>query len=186
LLAEALVDKAHQERNLDVITIRPRAIFGPYDRAILPRILKNEKNGFLPIIGDGKNLIDITYVENVVDSLLLAAQANPKFCGNKYNITNDEPQMLITILAKLFEVLQKQFTPRFIPYSIAKIVAACMEELYSLPFITKEPRLTRYSAAVLFLGQTLNIEAAKKDLGYQPKISIAQGIEHFAEWYQAL
>src|SRR6185437_15399197 len=40
LMAEALIDKAFNEQQLNVITIRPRAIFGPYDRAILPRILK--------------------------------------------------------------------------------------------------------------------------------------------------
>ncbi|KTD15134.1 3-beta hydroxysteroid dehydrogenase/isomerase [Legionella gratiana] len=185
LLAEALVDKAHQERNLNVITVRPRAIFGPYDRAIFPRLLRNEKKGVLPIIGNGKNVIDITYVENVVESLLLAARADQRFCGKKYNITNNEPQTLIAILTQLFQALQKPFTPKFIPYSIAKTYAACMEKIFSLPFIAKEPRLTQYSAAVLSLGQTLNIEAAQKDLGYQPKINIEQGIERFAQWYQA-
>ncbi|PWY56894.1 3-beta hydroxysteroid dehydrogenase [Legionella qingyii] len=184
LLAEALIDKAFQEKSLNVITIRPRAIFGPYDRAILPRILQNEKKGVLPIVGNGTNVIDITYVENVVESLLLAAQADQQFCGNKYNITNGEPRALISIISELFSVLQKPFIPKFIPYSIAKIYAACAEEFYSLPFIRKEPRLTRYSAAVLCMGQTLNIEAAQKDLGYQPKVNIRQGIEHFAEWYQ--
>ncbi|KTD58064.1 3-beta hydroxysteroid dehydrogenase/isomerase [Legionella sainthelensi] len=184
LLAEAVVDKAYQEKNLNVITLRPRAIFGPYDRAIFPRLLKNEKKGFLPIIGDGKNVIDITYVENVVESLLLAARADQQFCGKKYNITNNEPQTLLNILTQLFHALQKPFTPKFIPYSVAKIYAGCMEKAFSLPFITKEPRLTQYSAAVLSLGQTLNIDAAQKDLGYQPKINIAQGIEHFAQWYR--
>ncbi|QMT61358.1 NAD(P)-dependent oxidoreductase [Legionella sp. PC997] len=186
LLAEALIDKAFQEKRLNVITIRPRAIFGPYDRSILPRILQNEKKGVLPIIGKGTNVIDITYVENVVESLILAAQAKQQFCGNKYNITNDEPRTLITILSELFRALQKPFIPKFIPYPIAKIYATCMEQLYSLPFIQNEPRLTRYSAAVLCMGQTLNIEAAQKDLGYHAKITINQGIEHFTEWYQRL
>ncbi|AWN75440.1 SDR family NAD(P)-dependent oxidoreductase [Legionella anisa] len=184
LLAESLVDKAFQEKNMNVITIRPRAIFGPYDRAILPRILQNEKNGILPIIGNGENRVDITYVENVVESLLLAAQANQQFCGKKYNITNGEPKTLMTIISELFSALQKPFIPKFIPYSIAKTYAGCMEKLYNLPFIHKEPRLTRYSAAVLCMGQTLNIEAAQKDLGYQPKITITQGIDRFAKWYQ--
>ncbi|MCW8397521.1 SDR family NAD(P)-dependent oxidoreductase [Legionella sp. PATHC038] len=184
LLAESLIDKAHRERDLNVITLRPRAIFGPYDRAILPRILQNEKNGILPIIGTGQNLIDITYVENVVDSLLLAAQADRQFCGKKYNITNAEPRALITILSELFSALEKPFKPKFIPYSLAKIYAASMEKLYRLSLTGKEPRLTRYSAAVFCMGQTLNIEAAQMDLGYQPKISINQGIERFATWYQ--
>lgn len=184
LLAEFLVDKAYQEKNMNVITLRPRAIFGPYDRAILPRMLQNEKKGILPVIGNGNNIIDITYVENVVDSLLLAAQAEQKFCGKKYNITNGEPQALMTIISKLFSALHKPLIPKFIPYSIAKTYASCVEKLYNLPFIHKEPRLTRYSAAVLCMGQTLNIEAAQKDLGYRPKITINQGIERFAEWYR--
>lgn len=185
LHAEFLIDRAFKERALNVITLRPRAIFGPYDRAILPRLLNNEKKGILPLIGDGTNLIDITYVDNVVDSLLLAGQAHPRFCGKKYNITNDEPQTLMNILSTLFQALHKPFAPKFVPYSIAKIYANFLEKLYSLPLVTAEPRLTRYSAAVLSMGQTLNIEAAKKDLGYAPKISIAEGIKRYAAWYKA-
>jgi nucleoside-diphosphate-sugar epimerase len=184
LMAETLIDKAYRENNLNVITLRPRAIFGPYDRAIFPRLLQSERKGVLPIIGSGQNLIDITYVDNVVESLLLAAKADTKFCGNKYNITNDEPQTLIHILRQLFDALQKSFTPKFIPYALAKNYAACLEKVYRLPFIYGEPRLTKYSAGVLSLGQTLNIEAAQNDLGYKPLFSIAQGIEHFAKWYQ--
>lgn len=119
-----------------------------------------------------------------MDSLLLAAQADQQFCGKKYNITNGEPQALMAIISELFSALQKPLMPQFIPYSIAKIYAGCMEKLYNFPFIHKEPRLTRYSAAVLCMGQTLNIEAAQKDLGYQPQITINQGIEHFAKWYR--
>lgn len=184
ILAESCIDKAHQEQQLNVITVRPRAILGPFDRAILPRVLKSQQKGILPIIGNGTNLIDITYVENVVASLLLAAKADSKFCGNKYNITNDEPQTLIAIIATLFEALNRPLQPKFVPYPIARVYAACLEALYRLPFTNKEPRLTKYSAAVLSLGQTLNIDAAKKDLGYTPQISIAQGIERFARWYQ--
>ena len=63
-------------------------------------------------------------------------------------------------------------------------MAYCLELLYRLPFIKSEPPLTTYSAGVLALGQTLNIEAAKKDLGYKPIISIAEGMQSFAEWYK--
>ncbi len=184
LMAEALIDKAFQEQNLNVITLRPRAIFGPYDRAIFPRLLQSERKGVLPIIGTGQNLIDITYVGNVVESLLLAAKAGEQFCGNKYNITNGEPQTLIHILRQLFDALGKPFMPKFIPYALAKKYAACLEKIYRLPFIRTEPRLTKYSAGVLSLGQTLNIEAAQNDLGYRPLLSISQGIERFATWYQ--
>jgi len=185
-LAEELIDKAHQEKNLGVITIRPRAIFGPFDRAIIPRLLKAEKNGVLPVIGSGENIIDITFVDNVVESLVLAAKADRIHCGKKYNITNDEPQVLIKIITTLYKALQRPLKVKYIPYPVAKKIAYCLEALYSLPFISKEPRLTAYSAGVLALGQTLNIDAAKKDLGYKPIVSIEEGIQLFATWYNSL
>jgi nucleoside-diphosphate-sugar epimerase len=185
-LAESLIDNAFQNTNLDVITIRPRAIFGPYDRAILPRLLKAERKGVLPIIGTGENIIDITCVDNVVESLILAAQADKQFCGKKYNITNDEPQPLIQIIKTLYQALQIPLQVKYIPYSLAKKIAHCLEALHRLPLIKQEPRITAYSAGVLALGQTLNIDAAKQDLGYKPIISIAEGIQHFATWHESL
>ena len=185
-LAESLIDHAFQSTNLEVITIRPRAIFGPYDRAILPRLLKAERKGVLPIIGSGENLIDITFVDNVVESLILAAQADRQFCGKKYNITNDEPQPLIKIITALYQALQKPLKVQYIPYSAAKKMAHFLEAIYRLPLIKQEPRLTAYSAGVLALGQTLNIDAAKQDLGYKPIVSIAEGIQHFATWHETL
>ncbi len=184
LLAEALIDKAFAEENLRVVTIRPRAIFGPYDRAILPRLLHAEKNSILPIIGRGTNLIDVTYVDNVVESLILASQAEEHCFGKKYNITNDEPKTLVEIINLLFAALDRPIQLKFIPFSLGKTIGQCLEYFYSLPFIKAEPRLTAYSASVLALGQTLNIDAAKKDLGYKPIVPIAEGMKLFAQWYQ--
>ena len=73
LLAEQEIDKAHQE-GLPVITIRPRAIFGPGDTSILPRLIKANNKRFIPVIGDKKVLVNITYVENAVDALLLCKE----------------------------------------------------------------------------------------------------------------
>lgn len=186
LLAEQLIDDAYQKKNLRVVTIRPRAIFGPYDRAIVPRILQSERKGVLPVIGDGQNIIDITYVDNVVESLVLAATASNKVEGKKYNITNDEPKALITILSMVFAALHKPLQVKYLPYQRARVIAYCLENLYRLLRLKQEPPLTCYSAGVLALGQTLNIDAAKRDLDYKPLVNIEQGIEMFAKWYQDL
>lgn len=183
LLAEALIDKAFKEQDLQVITIRPRAIFGPYDRAILPRLLKAERNGVLPLVGTGQNLIDVTYVDNVVESLILASQAGSHCFGKKYNITNDDPQSLNTIINLLFQSLDRQVQFKYVPFVLAKKIGQVLALLYRLPFIHAEPRLTAYSAGVLALGQTLNIDAAKQDLGYKPIMTIAEGMQAFAKWY---
>ena len=186
LLAEQLIDHAYKEKSLNVITLRPRAIFGPYDRAIMPRLLHAGKNGVLPIIGSGENIIDITNVDNVVEGLLLAAFANDSLCGKKYNITNDEPKPLLEIVSMIFEALGKPLKIRNISYPTANAWAFCLEKIYSTLLSNKEPPITRYSAGVLALGQTLNIDAAKTDLHYKPIKSIEEGITEYAAWYKSL
>jgi len=183
LLAEQCIDKAWHAHQLNVVTLRPRAIFGPYDTAILPRLLRAEKNGVLPIIGQGDNLIDVTCVGNVVDSLLLASTASSAACGKKYNITNDDPKKLIDILTLLYSALGTPLKIRSIPYPVAQAAAYGLETIYRLFRLPGEPRITRYSAGVLALGQTLNIDAAKHDLNYKPIVSIEEGIHQFATWY---
>jgi nucleoside-diphosphate-sugar epimerase len=182
-LAERLIDKAFSENKVSAVTIRPRAIFGPYDRSILPRLLKAEKKGILPIIGRGENLVDITYVDNVSDALLSAATADTHVLGKKYNITNDDPRTLNSILVSLFHALGKPLQLKHIPYALAKVIAFGLECIHQLGIVRGEPRLTQYIAGVLALGQTLNIDEAKQDLNYKPQVSIEQGIEQFANWY---
>lgn len=184
LIAEQLIDKAYQDSGLNVVTIRPRGIFGPYDRAIIPRLLKSEKKGRLPIIGTGKNIIDITFVDNVVESLILAAKAGSAVCGRKYNISNDEPRPLIDIISMLFNALNKPLHVKFISYPLAKTIAYGLENIHRFLSLNREPSLTLYSAGVLALGQTLNIDAAKCDLGYRPILSLEQGMNEFAKWYK--
>lgn len=186
LMAEQLIEKAFKEKNLNVVVLRPRAIFGPYDRSIIPRLLQAEKNGLLPVIGSGENLIDITYVDNVVESLLLAASANDSVRGKKYNITNDDPKTLKNILSMIFRALDKPLKMKHISYSTVNALAFCLEKIYSTVLFNKEPPVTRYSAGVLALGQTLNIDAAKRDLHYKPIKSIEQGMNEYAAWYKSL
>ncbi|HAT2057138.1 TPA: NAD-dependent epimerase/dehydratase family protein [Legionella pneumophila] len=183
LIAESIVDKAQLQRGLDVITIRPRGIFGPYDRAIFPRLLKAERQGVLPIIGSGNHLIDITFVENVVESLILAALADKCYSGKKYNITNDEPRTFIDIISRMFSALNKPLKTRSIPYNQARFAAKFLEFLHRVLYLKTEPKITEYGVGVLAFGQTLNIEEAKKDLKYKPIYSIDEGIMKFAEWY---
>lgn len=184
-LAESLIDKAQSEQRIQSITIRPRAIFGPYDRSILPRLLDAERQGLLPVIGSGKNIIDITYVDNVCEALILAANAKTHFLGKKYNITNDQPLPLNILLSLLYQSLKKPLKIKYISYPLAKTLAFGLEKIHQLGIFKGEPAFTRYTTGVLALGQTLNIDAAKTELGYQPVLSIEQGMEQFANWYLA-
>lgn len=185
LMAEDLILQAHKKQSLNVVTIRPRGIFGPYDRAIMPRLMSLCKNGYMTIIGDGKQLIDVTYVDNVADALIKAATISKKYSGKIYNITNDEPMPFINILKQVFDAYKLNIIFKKLPYCLIKPVAHLLNLVYKLPLINKEPLLTPYSAGVMALGQTLDINLAKQELNYKAKISIEDGIKRYAKWQLA-
>lgn len=181
-LAEKEVDDAFKD-GLPVITIRPRALFGPEDTTIIPRLIRTNEKKFIPIINNGKALMDITYVENVVDALLLCMDSPSSTLGKKYNITNGEQIELYTLLEKLFKGLNQPFNQKKIPYKVAFLLAELLEIISKLFLKGKEPMLTKYTVSVLSKSQTLSIEKAKEDLGYEPRISVEEGIQQFITWW---
>lgn len=182
-LAEQLIDEAF-EKGLALITIRPRAIFGPGDNAIIPRLIKTNEEKFIPLINGGRNLLDLTYVENVVDALLLCMTSPENTLGQKYNITNDEQWPFIELLTEAFQALNLPFRSKKMPYQFMFRLASFLE-WFAIRFQKgKEPFLTKYTVSVLSKTQTLSIEKAKKELGYRPNITVKEGIRLYAQWYK--
>jgi nucleoside-diphosphate-sugar epimerase len=171
-LGEDLVNAA--SGGLATVILRPKAIFGPGDSSLLPRLLATARTGRLPMIGDGRNLVDLTYVENVVEALLLAMTADAAV-GKTYHITNDEHALLWNQMRRILHEM-KLPPPRLrISLPTALATAGAMEQIARLT--GKEPTLTRYSALILARTQTYNIAAAKRDLDYRPPVSLEEGIE---------
>lgn len=182
LMAEKRFDAAY-EAGLPVIGIRPRGLFGPGDTSIIPRLIRANNKFGVPIINYGKALIDVTYIDNVVDSLILCKDSNISTLGKKYNITNGEPMYFIDLIQQIFQQLNLEFRPRMISFDTAYKVASIMEFMSRTILLGKEPILTKYSVGVLAKNQTLSIKASQEELGYQPGISIEQGIQQFARWW---
>jgi nucleoside-diphosphate-sugar epimerase len=184
ILAEQELDQAFAN-GLATIAIRPRALFGPGDTVIFPRLIPRLQSGRLPILGDGKNVVDLTYIENVVDALLLCAESPASTLGKKYNISNGEPVNLWELVDRICKELNLQTPKRKISYQTANTVASILEFVYSLIPTQPEPPLTRMSVSMLANNTTLDISAAKQELGYQPKVSIDEGFDKFINWWKA-
>lgn len=182
-IAEQKVQKA-VEHGLDAIILRPRALFGPRDTTILPRLIELNQTRGVPLPNDGQAVTDLTYVDNVVRAIELSLKAPSTCSGQVYNITNGEPMILKDALEKLFTHLHMPFRKKKIPYSVLKTVATILESTYRVFKMNKEPLVTKYSVSVLGETQTLSIEKARKELGYAPIVSIEKGIETYAEWWK--
>ena len=183
LLAEEEIDKGFAN-GLAVVSIRPRALFGEGDTVIFPRLIPRLKNGRLPILGDGENVVDLTYIQNVVDALLLCAESPANTLGKKYNITNGEPVNIWKLIERICDELGYPYPSRKISFKTASSAASALEFIYSLIPYSPEPPLTRLSVSMMANNTTLDISAAKTELGYQPKVSIEEGVGRFLKWWK--
>lgn len=179
ILAENLINKIDNQK-LETVIIRPRGLFGIGDTSLIPRLINANKKIGMPLFNQGKNVVDVTCVENVAYSLRLAME-NEKANGKVYNITNGEPTEFKRILDKLFEELGEKANYRKMNINLMYFVASVIEAFYKLFRIYKEPMITKYTIATLGYSQSLNIEKAKQDLGYIPKITLEEGIKKYAE-----
>ena len=177
-----LLELARKHRDTRLVILRPRAIFGPHDQALFPRLLRllQKRDGVLHLPRGGKTVLDLTYVENVVHAMWLATQRSVA-SGSIFNITNDAPVSVAEALQALFvEEMGQTLQIKALPYPLMAGVAAAMEGLAHLN--GKEPLLTRYSLGALAFDMTLDLTRAKELLGYAPTITMPEAFRRTAQW----
>jgi nucleoside-diphosphate-sugar epimerase len=168
------------------VLLRPRGLFGPHDRVVLPRILRllRERKGVLPLPRGGEALIDLTYVGNVVHAMQLASHVTGLASGSAYNISNQEPSTLKALLSRLLgDALQMHYRVKAVPYPLLDAVSRGMEQWSRLT--GREPLFTRYSIGALHFDMTLSNAKAQRELGYYPPIDMHTGIQQTAQWIRA-
>ncbi|AUP80983.1 NAD-dependent epimerase/dehydratase family protein [Flavivirga eckloniae] len=166
------------------VILRPRAIIGRGDTVIMPRLIRAFDEGRLKIIGNGKNIADLTSVENVANAILLALVAKDKALNETYNITNDEPVVLWDAITNVLTQLGKKAPEKKLPYKLVKTIATLLELKASLTN-KKEPPLTKYGVGTLAKSLTMDISKAKQLLGYNPKVTTQEAINEFVNWYRS-
>jgi nucleoside-diphosphate-sugar epimerase len=183
-MAEKLVVKTAGE-HLRTVVLRPHQIWGPGDPHFAPRLIARAKK--LKQIGNGKNLVDTTYIGNAVDAHILAAdklEENPALSGNIYFISQGAPipawEMINAILkaAGLGPVKGKMH------HKTAWLIGAALEFIYKTFHLPGEPQMTRFIADAVAGAHWFDISAARKDLGYVPRISIEEGLLSLKKWLE--
>jgi len=173
---------------LATVSLRPHLIIGPRDNNLLPRVVQRARAGKLRIVGDGDNVVDITYVDNAAWAHLDAASAltgpSADCAGKAYFISNDEP-------VKLWEWVN-DFLPRVgapqvdkkISLGLASTVGGLMEGAWRTFGLSGEPRMTRFLAAALARSHWYDMEPAKRDFGYRIRVPLAEGTDRTVAWFE--
>lgn len=176
--------RAAVSRGLPGIVLRPRAVFGERDSAILPRILAVAERGWFPLVRGGDAIIDITYVGNLAQLVANCLDAEVAADGSAYNVANGEPVRLGSMLRQLFALLDMQVRMVPVPRSLALVAAGVAERIARLRPGQPEPRLTRYGIGVIGYSQTLDISRATRELAYAPAIPVDEGLDRFVAWWR--
>jgi len=176
--AEAEVLAAHGQA-LRTVALRPHLIWGPGDPHLVPRLLARARAGRLRIVGEGTNRVDMVHVDNAADAHIDAERSlvgdAPAAGGKAYFITNGEPVMLWKWINNLLVALGETPVTRRISLRAATAIGCACEAAWSLLPLESEPPMTRFVAAELAKDHWFDISAARRDLGYAPHISMAQG-----------
>jgi nucleoside-diphosphate-sugar epimerase len=196
-LTKAIAERdvlAANSAGLRTVSLRPHLIWGPGDPHLVPRILDRARSGRLRIVGSGLNRVDMVHVENVVDAHLLAegslsadlgTDSQPPACGRAYFITNGEPVSLWGWINELLASLGRPPVIRRISLPAATAIGAACEAAWRILPLSGEPPLTRFVAAELAKDHWFDISAARRDLGYFPRISMAAGTAELVGWIKS-
>ncbi|MFH0982894.1 MAG: NAD-dependent epimerase/dehydratase family protein [Planctomycetota bacterium] len=178
-VAEREVLAANNGR-LSTVALRPHLIWGPDDPHLIPRVLDRARAGRLVQVGDGRNRVDITYIDNAAEAHVVAADAlrpGAACAGRAYFISQGEPVALWPWLNQIIQAMNLPPVRRVVRYKTAYRVGALLEVLYRLAGVQREPPMTRFLAAQLAKSHFFSIAAATQDFGYVPRVSTEEGVK---------
>jgi nucleoside-diphosphate-sugar epimerase len=195
--AEHAVLAANSE-SFRTCALRPHLIWGPRDTHLIPRLLARARAGRLRRIGNGANLVDVTYVQNAAIAHLQAAEAlaptpeqavstptpltPPAPAGKAYFLSQGQPVNCWEWIEEILTLANLPRVKKSVSFQTAHRVGHALEMLYSNLGLRGEPPMTRFLAAQLSRSHWFDISAARRDFGYEPRVSTAEGMQRLADW----
>jgi len=184
-IAEQRVRSAAARRDINAVILRPHLIWGPGDPHLVPRVIQRAKK--LVRIGDEDKRVDTIYIDDAARAHILAADRlaeNPELSGNIYFISQDAPIPMWDMINGILAAAGLPPVTRRLPAGVVWAVGALLEGLYRIFGKKEEPPMTRFVARELATAHWFDISAAKRDLGFQPQLTIQQGLDNLAGWLQ--
>lgn len=182
------------------VSIRPATAFGARDTGFLGKVVAQARAGKANVqIGPGRNYYDVTYISNLVDAHLLAAQAlveahgkavpppERRVDGEAFIITNDEPVLFWDFnraVAASIGIPVKKEDIKVVPYWVAMLAATVSEwSTWIFSFGRRQTPITREAVHLSTITRTLRCDKAKRILGYRPRVGVYEGLEECSKWF---
>lgn len=180
-LGEELLPAFHA-RGLHTMTIRPLGIYGPGDPGRFLMLFRAVKRGVFPMFGDGQTLFHPVYIDNLVDSFLLALDQDTEGNGGGVYLVGDEEYFTLEDLVQaVARSMGLSVRIMKLPYAPMHAFSAIVEGICR-PFRIPPPlfprRMSWYRS-----DRAFSIARARQELGYEPRIALDEGLARTARWY---
>lgn len=176
LQAERIVNQFNQDFNIETIIVRPTMYYGPRQPIRHTKMMRMIKYGRPPVFGGGRVLRSLTYIDNLVDALILAGASD--ISGETYWIADEKVHTWIDYLDTIAKVMNVDLNPRYLPMWLGKTCELADKVLQLLHLYS----INLHVAGELTRNIVCDISKAKRELNYNPKISLKQGITNAVKW----
>jgi nucleoside-diphosphate-sugar epimerase len=181
LVAEERVSE-QLARGLAGTIVRPVGIYGPGEMRFL-KLFRSVKNGTFRMIGTGETLQHLTFVDDVVEGMLLAA-ASPTAVGQSYILAGPRYTDLNELVRTTARVLGVAVPKGSIPAGPVMAVARIAESVCQPLGI--HPPLYPRRVAFFTRHRAFSSQKARRELGYEPRVHLEEGLRRMAAWYREI
>lgn len=179
--AERLAWAAHRSGRVPVTVVKPSWLYGPRDRASMPRLIRAIRAGKAKLLGDGNNRLNLTYAGNEAEGCILAATTD-KALGQSYNLSNDGVITQREYINRVAACIGAKPVTRCVPYKVAYVAAFVMEMFGHALGTKKPPLVTRYSVWLIGRRCFFSSDKARNELGWRATVTYDVGIEQSVKW----
>ena len=177
------VAQEYIQQGMDITILRPTAIYGPGDPGRFLMMYRQVKKGVFPFFGKGQALYHPVYIDNFIDAFELAAE-KPAAKGQAYIIADGKYYTIEQIVREIAKVMNVDLKVLHLPFWAIYSVSALVELVFK-PFPWWDPPLFRRRADWFRQNRAFKIDKARRDMGYDAKIGLTEGLKRTYEWYKA-
>ena len=177
--AERLVRAANESGGMETVMLRPRFVWGPGDQTLAPEIKSMVEKGAFMWIDGGRARTSTTHIDNLVHGAKLVLDRGTG--GEAYFVTDDEVRSFREFLPELMKAYGVELGDRSMPSLIVRPAAILTEGLWRTLRLSGTPPITRHAIDLMCCDCILRIDKIEKELGYEPVVSVAEGLRQLKE-----
>lgn len=181
-LAEEVVLQ-YNTPEMPTVIMRPRFIWGRDDTTLLPEFIDRTKSGLLRWFNGGNYRFSTCHVANACEGLILGAEKGRG--GEIYFLTDGEPVIFREFISDMLRTQNVKPPKQSVPLGLMVGVAAVSEFLWNTFPLPGDPPATRMALKLVGIEVTLDDRKARRELGYQANVSIADGLAELRARYQS-